>query len=262
MEQKLYTCYCITNTLLDKKYVGITGLPVHKRFRLHLSCAGKKSNDMYQDMLYQPESDFVLTVLEENIPEDLRDVTEQQYIEFLDTFNNGYNRCKGGQGTLGYVSTPERNERLRVVNTGRYFPDEWKKKLSDFAKTRVGEKNPFYGKTHSEEMKQHFRLVKCKYPVDCFTMDGTPVRGFNSANDAGRWIIECGRSDAKLDTVSNLIRRCCKQVSGYQSAYGYIWKFNQEQGQSTNFRVGDELPSEAVSDQFMQEDKLVDDIVS
>lgn len=42
-------------------------------------------------------------------------------------------------------------------NTGNYYSQTRSKKISDFGKTRVGEKNPMWGKTHSEETKRKLR---------------------------------------------------------------------------------------------------------
>lgn len=44
-------------------------------------------------------------------------------------------------------------------NTGNYDNPIRSKKLSDFAKSRVGEKNPMWGKTHTEEVKRKLREV-------------------------------------------------------------------------------------------------------
>ena len=44
-------------------------------------------------------------------------------------------------------------------NTGNYDNPERSQKLSEAAKLRVGELNPMYGKTHTEEVKQHLREI-------------------------------------------------------------------------------------------------------
>ena len=50
-----------------------------------------------------------------------------------------------------------------------YFKEnpEAKEKISEFAKTKIGEKNPFYGKTHSDEFKKiQSERMKGKKPVN------------------------------------------------------------------------------------------------
>ena len=48
-------------------------------------------------------------------------------------------------------------------NTGNYDNPERSRKLSEFAKTRIGEKNPHYGKHLTEEQKQHLRDKQKEY---------------------------------------------------------------------------------------------------
>lgn len=53
----------------------------------------------------------------------------------------------------------EKNKQYKLINGvgknyGKKYSEEHKKKISNFAKTRTGEKNAFFGKKHSEEFKQ------------------------------------------------------------------------------------------------------------
>lgn len=50
-------------------------------------------------------------------------------------------------------SEDTRNKRINSLN-GHYVSDETKRKISELASKRVGEKNPWYGKLHSEESKK------------------------------------------------------------------------------------------------------------
>ena len=49
---------------------------------------------------------------------------------------------------------------MKAWNKGKPMPEEQKLKLTSLAKLRIGEKNHFYGKHHSEETKKKLRL-KC-----------------------------------------------------------------------------------------------------
>ena len=77
-------------------------------------------------------------------------------------------------GMYGRTHTPEVRQKLSEINKGntpitkglnyeeymsKEKAKELKQKLSENAKQRIGEKNPFYGKHHSEETKEKLRQV-------------------------------------------------------------------------------------------------------
>jgi hypothetical protein len=72
----------------------------------------------------------------------------------IDTCNGTLvNWTNGGQGTLGW--------RHKVAYwKGKSLPESMCKNLSRLAKLKVGEKNPFYGKTHSSETKEKLRQYR------------------------------------------------------------------------------------------------------
>ena len=80
---------------------------------------------------------FEYKILEEVYEEDL-DELEKFYIEYFDSFKNGYNTALGGEGARGYN-----------------FSEESKKKLSISSKKRW--KNPKEIKRQSEAIKKHFQ---------------------------------------------------------------------------------------------------------
>lgn len=135
--------YGIHNLVTDKWYVG-QAQDIEKRNRaekinlrkgyLH---SNKECNGSNQHLgnAYKKygEDEFEWVILEECSIADLND-REMFWIAEKDSFNNGYNLTIGGDGTRGYT-----------------FSEDSKQKLSEL---RIGENNPFYGKSHSEETKQ------------------------------------------------------------------------------------------------------------
>ena len=92
--------YKITNTLNDKVYIGNTDRDLANRFREHC----KKSNitkfenrPMYSDMNKYGVDNFSIELIEEVNNTD-RYEREKYWINYYDTFNNGYNSTKGGLG--------------------------------------------------------------------------------------------------------------------------------------------------------------------
>lgn len=75
---------------------------------------------------------------------------------------------------LGKSRSEETKKKLRKIANDSYangrigywkdktLPNSAKKKLSDIGKTLIGEKNPFFGKKHSEETKRKMSETKLK----------------------------------------------------------------------------------------------------
>ena len=123
--------YCITNNINGKKYIGKSVVSFKKRWSQHLSC---KHKDHFHDAIRKYNKDVwtftTLEILDSSESVDLLNVLERYWIDHYDTFRNGYNETKGGDGFTG-KHTPESKEKISEANKGG--------------------KNPFFGKTHSEE---------------------------------------------------------------------------------------------------------------
>lgn len=86
-----------------------------------------------------------------------KDLNKQEiyYIKKFESFYNGYNLTKGGEGTLGRKPTKKQKEKQSVTQKLNYKKNpEYRKILSQKAKQRIGEKNPFYGKKLTKEHKE------------------------------------------------------------------------------------------------------------
>lgn len=58
------------------------------------------------------------------------------------------------------MQSEDRKEKIRKANTGKVFTEEHKKKLSENHCDVSSNKNPFFGKTHSSEVKTLLRKLK------------------------------------------------------------------------------------------------------
>jgi NUMOD3 motif len=63
----------------------------------------------------------------------------------------------GGEGPCGRVVSDDTKQKMRDKALGVKKSEAHKHKLSLVAQTRIGNKNHFYGRTHSEETKQRIR---------------------------------------------------------------------------------------------------------
>lgn len=110
---KLGCIYMYTNKINGMKYVGQTIQSLKKRHYSHIT--GK---DSYIDRALRKygEDNFKLEVLEDNIGADKLDEREIYWIKYYDSFNNGYNLTKGGQGTPTYDTA----KALKIIELLKY----------------------------------------------------------------------------------------------------------------------------------------------
>ena len=76
---------------------------------------------------------------------------EQHWIKFYDSFKNGLNCNEGGFGNLGYLASDETKQKMSNYHKNKPpMSDETKKLLRDI---NLADKNPMFGKKHSDEIK-------------------------------------------------------------------------------------------------------------
>lgn len=126
--------YCFTNSVNGKCYVG-QAVNLRKRYNSHIGNfkAHRYDNPLYRaftkyglDKFTYEVLEIIEEVLEQKLLKDRLDKLEMQYISVKDSYNNGYNQTKGGDGGItGYKFTEEqlkkRSENAKKVSMdGRY----------------------------------------------------------------------------------------------------------------------------------------------
>jgi group I intron endonuclease len=158
------------------------------------------------------------------------DELEIFYIKKYNSYKDGYNMTLGGSGSTGCFQTEESRKLISEKAKGRkgsmlgkHLTEEQKKKLSDFAKTRTGDRNPFFGKSHSDEAKKRIGTAN-SIPIIQLDLDGNILNEFPSAKEAARNL-------GKPKADSEIIKVCKKYVSPsgrhYITALGYKWKYKE-----------------------------------
>ena len=179
--------YKVTNEENGKVYIGQTIRSLSKRqddhYRSSNSCHFHHALKLYD------RDCFVWEIIEECSSVQEMNDREKYFIQYFDSFNNGYNKTLGGEGrrgpypesgkqkqreiNLGKTHTEETKRKISEKLKGRKFSEEHRRKLSEnhnggvefhteetkrkISERQMGEKNQFFGKTHTEETKQLIR---------------------------------------------------------------------------------------------------------
>ena len=105
--------YKITNLINGKIYIGLTTRTVEARWKEHCR---KSSQEIDQAIYNYGKDNFIIEEIEE-CDDDLLDEREKYWIEYYDSFNNGYNNTCGGRDN-NYVMTNKVQDVLRLWEQG------------------------------------------------------------------------------------------------------------------------------------------------
>lgn len=125
-------------------YIGKSMAAKGKRWKDHVTAAYDKKYKEYNYPLQRAirkygEDEFTSIILEDEVPIELLAELEVLYIEKYDTFYNGYNQTKGGEGTAGERS-PEAKEKISKANKERIWTEDMKQKMSQSKSGAKGSK--------------------------------------------------------------------------------------------------------------------------
>ena len=191
----MYSVYVHKNLKNDKYYVGCTSQEPKARWA---SGWGYKNNtQMWKDIQESNwNTDWVHGILGkfENEKDALK--YEAFLIAMLDTIENGYNTSSYSRGTY---------KRSEVT----------KRKISDNHAYFRGEKNPLFGKHHSEESRKKMSENRPSKPVLQFSKTGEFIAEYPSTREAER----------QTGCYQSNICACCK--GKYKSTGGYIWRYKE-----------------------------------
>lgn len=205
--------YKITNTINGKSYIGQTIKPISARWYYHIYCSENKLDDLYFHRAIRKYGADKFTIEEiEECSQDELDAREVYWIDYFDTFNNGYNLTVGGCGkkiidtntvyrlwddglSVLQISKKLNRNRTAILNI-----------LSDYDNY-----SPFEGNRRGSHQK----------PVLMCDKDGNVLRKYNS-------II-----DAKRKTGLSHIGECCRNAR--KTDGGYVWRYEQDEHCPTTF---------------------------
>jgi group I intron endonuclease len=225
--------YKVTNKINGKVYIGITRHHLEKRKREHYDKAKyQQSNSIFHNALLKyDKNDFMWEVINKADTFDELSEMEITYIKKYNSFNEGYNSTSGGERS--FIMSDITKEKLKNINLGsKKHSDEWKQHLSE---TMKGDKNPFYGKKHSDVVKNKLRNVHTGKKLSI------EIKLKISQSHKGKHIGGDNNSAVRvIDIKKNKIYSCIKDASDennltYQTLYGWLTKFPHRN--KTNLRI-------------------------
>lgn len=108
--------YKITNQINGKMYIGKTEKTIEERWKQHIKKAQQFTNRyLYDAMNHYGYDNFIIEVVEE-CDNKLLDEKEIYYINFFDTYNNGYNMTLGGDGGNTWIKNNHKEETSKKIS--------------------------------------------------------------------------------------------------------------------------------------------------
>jgi group I intron endonuclease len=153
----MYKIYKITNKINQKSYIGFTSKTLKQRLNKHRKDAQYMNRDtiLCQAIRKYGIESFEIELLHESESlEDTLQIMENKFIIEHETHcstGKGYNMTMGGEGTIGHKHNETTRKLMSRSHTGMKHLESTKNKLS---KLRLGDKNPNFGKTFSDETKK------------------------------------------------------------------------------------------------------------
>lgn len=113
--------YKIINNVNGKVYIGQTIQTIKERFYQH--CATKCSDSVLNMAIHKAikkygKSNFTIEVIEEVDKDSLND-REKFWIEYYNSYNNGYNSTRGGQDSSTHCKKLDTESIIKEYNSGK-----------------------------------------------------------------------------------------------------------------------------------------------
>ena len=204
--------YKISNDINDKVYIGQTKQSISQRWSIHKQMSKTYPNVLYKAMRKYGVEHFFIEIIEE-CDENLLNEREIYWIEYYDSYYNGYNMTLGGQFSSGRPSKYE-EKILQVYNKN---PRLSYQQIADIVGCSIHPVSRFLNRYNKPSIHSQHKGI----PVLQIDKDTNEVlQEFKSARDAA---VSMGKNPGCSTTILNV----CKGKPGCYTSYGYKWKFKE-----------------------------------
>lgn len=230
--------YLITNTVTGKKYVGQTLCKdIESRWKQHRnvdkSCIGRYLLNAYKK---HGIDKFKFQIICICFDEDTN-IYEEQYIQKYNCIvPNGYNLKAGGKNSKHH---PETIKKMSESLKGRILGTKTESTFQKLRESKLGERNPNFGKKMTDEQKKKISDFMKKRHRDINNLSTKQLEGLEkgrgqSKKPVGKYdtqghLIKTYDSSVEASIANNIccssIRRVCNGHKSYKTAGGFIWKY-------------------------------------
>lgn len=217
--------YCITNQINGKQYIGKTTYSVTKRFQEHCRDSKKarcEKRPLYDAMnKYGTENFIVEQILECDVLE--LSSYEIMYIDKYDTYHNGYNATKGGDGSILF----DYNKIIEYYQSGMSVKEvSAKMQCCVDTVSKVLHINNIKIRTNFRDCYSESYegiIQKPKVIIQLNKETAEYIQEFESIASAGRWLVENGYAKTYNGGIRQKIALCASGKT--KSAYRFKWKY-------------------------------------
>ena len=201
--------YKIKNNINQKEYVG-KSTNIDGRWKSHIAQAKNGSQyPIHRALRKYGVENFTFSILEECDVSELNN-KEIEWVSKLDTYKNGYNCTRGGEGSLKI----DYDQILMLWNEGKGA-----KEISEI--TNINSSYLTFILHALDIPKKEIRNRSKTYmrkPVEQYDFSGNFIATYSCAEKAGN----------VLGINSRNIQHVCRRQPQYESAGGYIWKYQDD----------------------------------